>query len=244
MRARGSSRVVRTLVLVTSVFTMAGGVWAVPASAAAKAVPVPAKADYTLVLSNPKDAGCGLSTVEGSSLAIRAGVATLVLPGGPKLTGSVHRKGVTFTVHASVKQILTTTLTLTGKVSASHLLIGKSDLVGFFVDGKPFACHYPFSGLPVPTAKTACPTSAALFAAWRAQKPPPGPFVTGFGRVTCWRTWAVANVQGQADGTAAFTRVPKLHLTTAAEGEAFHLQVCEIASAPKAWHSPDVSGCF
>ncbi|BEP12157.1 hypothetical protein acdb102_04680 [Acidothermaceae bacterium B102] len=237
-------RSIPAAVALGSALLVASALGASPADAATVKPVVPSVAAYTLVLTSTEQAGCGPTSVDGSYLTLRAGVAHLAMPGRSALVGVVTRHGTAFAVHVRSTSGAKTGVDLTGTIGANHQLKGTVAYGGVFPGADTgYSCNTTFTSLVVPAAKTPCPTSAAVYAAWRKKVPVAGPAVTGFGPVTCWRTWAVAHVRGRSDGNVVFARSPKLHVNTPAEGAAFHQQVCGTPTAPKAWRGPTITLC-
>lgn len=89
---------------------------------------------------------------------------------------------------------------------------------------------------------TGCPTSSALYAAWRRApgmyRPHPGARLIGFDVVGCWSQWVIAGTRGQGNGIFVFRRKPRLHAVSSGEFALFSREVCTSPSAPGAWRSP------
>jgi len=139
--------------------------------------------------------------------------------------------------------------TVPTEVTLSSPKDGRFTRIGETSNGEVFLQAYPDNDWPTGASPAAAsctkPTSAALLAAWRAAPASvrqswaaPGS-VTGFGDITCWQDWIVAEGIGNGDGNFVFSQSGGLHPMPEGNLQQFSDLVCADPTAPKAWKSPD-----
>jgi hypothetical protein len=134
-----------------------------------------------------------------------------------------------------------TEITLSAPKDGRFTRIGETSNGEVFLQAYPDN-HWPTGASPA-TASCVKPTSAALLTAWRAAPASvqqswaaPGS-VTGFGNITCWKDWVVAEGIGNGDGNFVFSRSGGLHPMPESNLQQFSDTVCGDPAAPKAWKS-------
>jgi hypothetical protein len=188
----------------------------------------------------PGDGVCGFPSIDGARLDIHGDTATLTSLNGGVVSGTATLTGDQLDVHMTGRGgqwivDLTGALDATGNYSGQSKNGGATGQTGFTCNGAFTA----YTSTPhAADASPSCPDAATLLAVWQAS--PAGvqspTTVTGFTGVSCWSTWVVAFVLGNANGQVRFNTVPALHVAMG-ETPAFIAAVCGGADAPASWRA-------